>query len=92
MTNMIEIYRRQDVLWQSRLRRCTGSTENSLINRMQLAKMYLKLGNITGTTSGLDSRQEGYNRIKCRSIASLASFYAKQKLWDDALADIRTPH
>ena len=52
---------------------------------MQLAKMYLKLGNITGTLQAL-IHARGLQPDNVPVNRRLASFYAKQKLWDDALA------
>ena len=79
----IENYRRQGVLTEKIEK--TKATPKNFNQQKQLAKMYLKLGNITGTLEALIQAR----RLQPDDVPvnrRLASFYAKQKLWDDALA------
>lgn len=80
---MIEIYRRQGTLvGQIEKSEAAPKTFNQ---QMQLAEMHLKLGNVTNTFEALfQARRLLPDNVPVNR--RLASFYAKQKLWDDALA------
>ena len=80
---MIEICRRQGTLVEQIEK--SEAAPRTFNQQMQLANMHLKLGNVTNAfealiqARGLQSDNVPVNR-------RLASIYAKQKLWDDALA------
>ena len=80
---MIEVYRRQSTLVEQIEK--AEAAPKTFNQQMQLAKMHLELGNVTNAFQALfQARRLLPDNVPVNR--RLASFYAKQKLWDDALA------
>ncbi|MDE0300360.1 MAG: tetratricopeptide repeat protein [Candidatus Poribacteria bacterium] len=79
---MIEIYRRQGTLAEQIEK--SEAAPKAFNQQMQLANMHLEMGNVTNTFEVLlQARELQSDNVPVNR--RLASIYAKQKLWDDAL-------